>query len=783
MRASLHLLISLLLLTSSINAWAWGTQLNNQQAVYKLGLQSEIYFDTSMQLQIQDLLTTGHNTDFQTYNDEVVQAVLDDANVWLHFKVYNDSPQLDDQTWYLNDLDSAHIYLVQNQKLIRTFDINDNKLSSFPIEHYTPLLPIRVKYQEPLDIYVLFAPRDGFIVKAIPHLNSTKYTLQDLTNQNLFLGCVVGGIIALMIYNLIVYLFIREKIYLYYLALLASNTLIIIAISKLGFRFFWPEAPQYSWFATMLGAYLGLSMGCLFVIEFLKLYKRSRRLYRIFQAAVYVGFAACIALMIFPPNDILNRGIDIIGPPYLLLALVTAVRMHYQGIVEAKYYLLGCSLPQIFLIYYLLMDLSLVRYSMWADSTIYLSYLSSAILMSFALGARLSIIQDHNTLLSREKLLAERRSNVLKSQFLTTVSHELRTPMNAIVGGLELSERNDAEGVKFALSGAKDMIALIDDILLYTELQAQKKSINKTSFNSVEFFKQLRTLYQPLFNAKGVDFIWSEQGFEQQGLSTDHEKFRVCCDKLLDNALKFTEHGEVKVNVSYQTEVQQLEFSVDDSGIGLSQQQVDIFETFAQLDTGLQRKRGGIGIGLSLVKQLMYILKGSINVESNENGSCFTLTIPAKLCELDEPEKQDTSDQPVVKNGKNLPILVVEDNVVNQKVLCKLLQKSGYQSLVANHGEEALSVLEKHTVSLILMDLQMPIMDGFSCSQALRARDDYLAHIPIIAVSANLMEEDIKRCDECGINGYIHKPIRIAQVDDLVGKYIGSGNSDQPPRS
>jgi CheY-like chemotaxis protein len=258
---------------------------------------------------------------------------------------------------------------------------------------------------------------------------------------------------------------------------------------------------------------------------------------------------------------------------------------------------------------------------------------------------------------------------------------------------------------------------------------------------------------------------------------TDRHKLTVVLTKLLDNAVKFTEQGEVQLEVSVDenTSLHQLICIVSDTGPGIAKDQQElIFDPFMQIEGGFTRRHSGMGMGLSICRRLASSLKGTLKVYSGlGEGSRFILSIPL---EIGEPTHLKTPDYLA---SADLPILVVEDNIVNQKVIAKMLKKLGFESLVANHGEEALDILRENTISLVLMDLQMPVMDGFTCTSAIRKSDSDYKDIPIIAVTANVMDQDRARCTEVKMNDFLEKPLKLNVLENCLSQYVKLNNNGQ----
>lgn len=380
-----------------------------------------------------------------------------------------------------------------------------------------------------------------------------------------------------------------------------------------------------------------------------------------------------------------------------------------------------------------------------------------------------------------------------KSNFLANMSHEIRTPMNGIIGMAQLlqetrSSREQSDYIATIVHSSRNLLLLLNDILDLSKIEAQSLALENEPFSVAQTFTETLKLLQPIATASGISLVHHIAFNTPAMILGDAGRFAQVLTNLVGNAIKFTEQGSVTAQLQYDPLTEMIRCDITDTGIGIpTAMQPSIFDKFVQANASITRKYGGTGLGLAITKQLVEMMEGGIGFESAEGrGTRFWFTLPVREGMLYDAALPHLQCAVAARRypAAQARLLVADDHPVNQTLMVKLLGRFGFATVdTVNDGEEAMAALAEHDYAAILMDCQMPRMDGYEATRRIRLLEkDSAHHMPIFAMTANAMVGDREVCLRAGMDEYISKPIELAALKALLNCYfiLQADGNDSP---
>ncbi|WP_300528447.1 ATP-binding protein [Maricaulis sp.] len=384
-------------------------------------------------------------------------------------------------------------------------------------------------------------------------------------------------------------------------------------------------------------------------------------------------------------------------------------------------------------------------------------------------------------------------ANLSKSRFLANMSHELRTPLNGIVGLSQALEDSLPDGValehaRMIHESADTLTEILNDILDMSKIEAGKLELSPSEVDLPQLLRDVHALFQANAEGKGLAFALDIAPDVPRFVRIDPLRVRQCLSNLISNAIKFTDKGQVAiaVNTFDGNDMHRVTIAVSDTGIGIPQTKLEtLFDPFTQAESDTSAKFGGTGLGLAITRSLARIMGGDISVSSTYGeGSRFTLDVMADSAEgADQQEVEKTASELAQSSKyaelKGIRILLVEDNFINRQVARAFLGPLTTSITEAENGQRAIEAIEETDFDLVLMDVRMPVMDGFEATKRIRGRDDGRASLPIVALTANAAKEDAQACLRVGMDAFAAKPLSPTRLYEAIRQSIALGRSRQ----
>jgi len=753
-----------------------------------LGRSLQVFEDPSGQASIADVRAQAAAGNFKAHDKDTLNAGYSRSAFWLkidlHYRPSNPAAQ---RTWLLElaypPLDHLDLYMPDaagDYRLVRQTG-DALPFASREIRQNNYLFGLSFKPDQQQTVYLRLAS-EGSIQAPVTLWSSTAY-LEDQPVRLYVLGIIYGVLLGMVVYNLFIYLSVRDTSYLYYIFYIASFGLYQLSVNGAAVEYFWPDNPWWANAATPFFIGCAGLFGSQFARCFLQTKNHSRWLDRLLIALIAFG-ALVVGLSLMTSYALSLRLATILALTFTVVIFAAGILAWWRGLRVARYFIIAWSAFLLGGIVNTLMVLGLLPN---VFLTMYASQIGSAIevaLLSLALADRINAMREQQaqTLYDAGQKLEVlnqqlAHSNKLKDEFLATLTHELRTPMNGVIGSLELMQtvEMDPELEQYqqtAAGSARDMMRMVNGILTLTELQAGKLKAAPGSFSLRAVVEALRVQFDGNASSKSLDFKVDVLPTLPDRLHGDSAKLAQCLECLLDNAIKFTRVGGLALRVTGKPSTGNrlaLSFAVIDTGIGFTDLgEATMYQRFFQLDGSMTREYGGLGVGLAICRQLVELLGGKLTHRSEPgSGSRFQLDVEFELPVVESAPIAAPSHD-CVRAPQDCTVLLVDDNSVNQLVMRGMLLKLGFRVRTADNGAAALDCLQRETFDAVLIDCQMPAPEGASLCCRIHAMPG-CANLPVFMLA---LTADRELCATGAPVDYLNKPVKFEELQSALERRV-----------
>ncbi|WP_052184248.1 hybrid sensor histidine kinase/response regulator [Psychroserpens sp. Hel_I_66] len=729
---------------------------------------------TNPDIEYENLESENHSVGFTT------------DNFWVRFKLENsDDIQ---KTYYLETArpitDIALMYQISEEGITTAKSGDQIPFKERQLNHRATIFKLELPANSTHQIY-LHLNSDGETINMPLNLYSETSFWEMNYRQQLFLGLFYGLLSLAAIIYLFFYTSLKEKTFLYYGIYVFSIGLMQAALDGFIHQYILPDGGYLNGRTVLIAALFSNFFLLKYCEYFLKVNERLAS-FKKFYNAIYLVIGVLFVMIFISPKtlELVYPISNLNGLLSLILILSTVFTLRFKRMSIDPYFSFGIFFLVVGLCGFVMNNLSLLPNNFYTLNSAKFGSGFEVIFLSLSMTNLIRNLRLEKEKSQNEALYKSEEISELKTYFMSNISHELRTPINAIMGIAELEikdQNNTVESRKqyeIIKNASLSLLSNVNDILDFENIQKNELELKHEEFNPSIAIRQISNNWKVEAENKGLAYSFEMDHEIPTKVIGDAERFMQIINNVLGNAVKFTEEGYVKFKLKCFTQpnnISRFSLQISDSGVGIdTERRRSMFDSFNQMKLNHKRKFGGIGLGLTIVNHLVGLFGGTINLESQEEkGTDVFIELPLEyIPKADAPTNDDIQTQ---SNPQH--VLVVEDNKLNQMVMRKLLSSSSHISFaIVDNGQEALDALKNDVYDIILMDLQMPIMDGYEATKIIRSGQLGLeiGGIPIIAVTADAMQETRQRVLGLGMNDYMTKPVNkellFKKIDECQSK-------------